>query len=159
MALILTGLFAVVGALQTASRLTWCFARDDAVVLSPYLARVHPRWGVPVWALLANSACVFVLGCIYLASSTAFNALVSTGLILQQASFAFPAALMLYRRGTGTLGQVMPASKVSFRLPMGVGPLANVLTIVLALVALVFYDFPVDLPVTAANMSELPLNG
>lgn len=147
-------LFAISGAIQTASRLTWSFARDDAVVLAPFLSRIHPRWGVPVWSLIANSACVFVLGCVYLGSSTAFNALVSTGIILQQISFAFPAALMLYRRAKGTLDEVMPQSKVGFKLRFGVGPIANVLTVVMALLALVFYDLPVVLPVTVGNMSK-----
>lgn len=146
-------LFAISGAIQTASRLTWSFARDDAVVLAPFLSRIHPRLGVPVWSLVANSACVFVLGCVYLGSSTAFNALVSTGIILQQLSFAFPAALMLYRRAKGTLEEVMPSAKTGFKLRYGVGPVANVLTMVMALLALVFYDLPVILPVTVGNMN------
>lgn len=146
-------LFAISGAIQTASRLTWSFGRDDAVVFAPFLSRIHPRWGVPVWSLIVNSACVFVLGCVYLGSSTAFNALVSTGIILQQLSFAFPAALMLYRRAKGTLEEVMPQAKIGFKLRFGVGPVANVLTIVMALLALVFYDLPVVLPVTVGNMN------
>lgn len=149
-------LFAISGAIQTASRLTWSFARDDAVVLAPYLSRIHPRLGVPVWSLIANSVCVFVLGCVYLGSSTAFNALVSTGIILQQLSFAFPAALMLYRRAKGTLEEVMPSSKTGFKLRFGIGPVVNVLTIIMALLALVFYDLPVVLPVTVGNMSKIP---
>lgn len=124
------------------------------MVLAPYLSRIHSRWGVPMWSLIANSACVFILGCVYLASSTAFNALVSTGIILQQLSFAFPAALMLYRRATGTLSEVLPPAKVEFKLRFGTGLVANVLTIVMALLALVFYDLPVVLPVTVGNMSK-----
>lgn len=149
-------LFAISGAIQTASRLTWSFARDDAVVLAPFLSRIHPRLGVPVWSLIANSACVFVLGCVYLGSSTAFNALVSTGIILQQLSFAFPAALMLYRRAKGTLEEVMPSAKTGFKLRYGIGPVVNVLTIIMALLALIFYDLPVVLPVTVGNMSKIP---
>lgn len=147
-------LFAITGAQQTASRLTWSFARDEAMVLSPYLSRIHPRWGVPVNALLFNALCVSALGFIYLGSSDAFNSLVSTGLILQQLSFAFPAALMLYHRISGTIQDIMPLSKESFRLPFGSGAVANCLTIVLALISIVFYNFPAGLPVTAGNMSE-----
>lgn len=147
-------LFAITGAQQTASRLTWSFARDDALVFSRYLSRIHPDFQVPVWALLANCVCVFLLGCINLGSSTAFNALVSTGLILQQLSYAFPAALMLYHRSKGTLEHYLPVKKTSFRLRFGAGPVANGLTVVLAVLSLVFYDFPAVLPVTPANMSE-----
>ncbi|KAF3762767.1 hypothetical protein M406DRAFT_45394 [Cryphonectria parasitica EP155] len=146
-------LFAITGAQQTASRLTWCFARDEAIVLSPYLSCIHPRWDVPVWALLLNGACVAVLGFIYLGSSAAFNSLVSTGLILQQLSFAFPAALMLYRRAVGSLAEVMPVTKERLRLRFGTGPVVNCLTIVLALLSLVFYDFPTALPVAADTMN------
>lgn len=152
--ILIISLFAVTGAIQTASRLTWSFARDNAIVLSKYMSRIDSRWDVPVWALVANGGCVFLLGCVNLGSTTAFNALVSTGLILQQVSFAFPAALLLYHRVAGTFGEVMPRSKGAFRLPLGVGPLANVLTVVLALISLVFYDFPTVLPATGANMSK-----
>lgn len=147
-------LFAITGAQQTASRLIYSFARDDAIVLSKFLSRIHPKWDVPVWALLFNSFAVFLLGCINLGSSSAFNALVSTGMILSQLSYAFPAALMLYHRAVGTVEKVMPREQTKFKLPFGVGPIANILTIVLALLGLVFYDFPTGLPVTAANMSE-----
>lgn len=118
------------------------------------MSRIHPRWDVPVCALLVNCGCVFLLGCVNLGSTTAFNALVSTGLILQQVSFAFPAALLLYHRVSGSFDEVMPRSRASFRLPVGVGALANILTIVLALISLIFYDFPTVLPATAANMSQ-----
>lgn len=151
--------FAVAGAQQTASRLTWAFARDDALLLSAKLRQVSPRWDVPVAALWGNAACVFALGFVYLASSTAFNALVSTGLILAQLSFAIPAALVLYLRFAGgeAMEAKLPASR-GFKLPVAVGVVANVLTVVLGVVALVFYDFPVVLPVTAGNMSESPLS-
>lgn len=152
--LLVISLFAITGAQQTASRLTWCFARDDAVVFSKHMSQIHAKWDVPVCALLVNCGCVFLLGCINLGSTTAFNALVSTGLILQQVSFAFPAALLLYHRFAGTFNEVMPKTKESLYLPFGVGPVANTLTIVLALISLIFYDFPSVLPATATNMSE-----
>ncbi|WDK14626.1 hypothetical protein CGRA01v4_05907 [Colletotrichum graminicola] len=147
------GCFACTGALQTASRLTWSFARDDAIVFSSFLRKVHPTLGVPVNALLVNFFPVFALGCVFLGSSTAFNALVATGLILQQVSFAFPAALALYHRARGPAAfeKVLPRRK--FRLPGVAGLLANSLTIVHGLLALVFYVFPVVMPVSASNMN------
>ncbi|KAL3293877.1 amino acid transporter [Colletotrichum asianum] len=147
------GCFACTGALQTASRLTWSFARDDAIVFSSFLGKISPRFGVPVNALIVNSALIFILGCVFLGSSTAFNALVATGLILQQVSFSFPAALALYHRfkGAAAFERVLPSCK--FRLPQPVGVVANILTIALGLIALIFYDFPVVMPVTASNMN------
>ncbi|KZL87436.1 choline transport [Colletotrichum incanum] len=147
------GCFACTGALQTASRLTWSFARDDAIICSSFLQKLHPNLGVPVNALLVNFVLIFALGCVFLGSSTAFNALVATGLILQQVSFAFPAALALYHRSKGreAFERVLPRRR--FKIPSVVGFIANFLTIVLGIVALLFYDFPVVMPVSASNMN------
>ncbi|KAF4868981.1 Choline transport protein [Colletotrichum siamense] len=125
----------------------YSFRDIEPVLQSP------PRFGVPVNALIVNSALIFILGCVFLGSSTAFNALVATGLILQQVSFSFPAALALYHRfkGAAAFERVLPRCK--FRLPQLVGVVANVLTIALGLIALIFYDFPVVIPATASNMN------
>ena len=141
--------FALNGCQQTASRLTWAFARDDALILSKYFNRIHTNLQVPVYALLANSSVVFIIGCIYLASTTAFNALIGTGLILQQVSFIFPAALLLYRRRSSTY---LPANR---RFRLGVfGWVANIVTIAFGILTLVFYCFPSEMPVTGGNMSK-----
>jgi len=68
------GVFAIIGSQQTSSRLTYSFARDNTLVLSKFIGRIHPTLDVPVWALLANWLVVFVVGCIYLGSTTVFNA-------------------------------------------------------------------------------------
>lgn len=135
---------------QTASRLTWSFARDDALVLSKFIGRMHPTLNVPVWAIIANSGVVFVIGCVYLGSSTAFNAIVGTGLVLQQLTFSMPVALVLYRRRGP---QWLPKTR-GFRLPGVVGWIANSVTCLFGLLVLIFFDFPFVVPVTAGNMSK-----
>lgn len=142
------GFFALTGSIQTASRLTWSFARDDALVGSKWIGQIHPKLLVPVWALLANFAVVFVIGCVYLGSTTAFNAMIGTSLILMHLSFAFPIALLMFRRRSSA---VLP-SRRSFRLG-AFGWVTNVLTLVMALLVLIFYNFPFVLPVTAGNMN------
>jgi choline transport protein len=138
------------GSQQTASRLTWSFARDNALIGSHWLGQIHPRFGVPVWALLFNSAVIFIIGCVYLGSTTAFNAMIATGLILQQISYAIPAVLIMYRRRST---KFLPKNR-SFRLGH-FGWLANILTVVMAIIATVFYNFPTIMPVTPSNMSKL----
>jgi choline transport protein len=151
MILVGCGFFAMIGCQQTASRLTWSFARDNAIIGSCWLGQIHPRHGVPVWSLLANSAIVFIIGCIYLGSSTAFNAMISTGLILQQISYAMPTALLMYR---GRSNQFLPRTR-SFKLgPFGW--VANALTVIMAFIAVIFFNFPTVMPVTSSNMSKLP---
>ncbi|KPM37120.1 hypothetical protein AK830_g9451 [Neonectria ditissima] len=146
--LVVCGCFAIIGCHQTASRLTYAFARDNAIVLSPKLATMSDRYGVPIYALLANGVVVAVIGFVYLGSTSAFNAMVATGLILLQVSFAFPAALLLWRKRSV---RFLPKNR-----PFRLGPfgwVANFLTIVFAVVALIFYSLPTVLPVTSSNMN------
>lgn len=96
--LISCAIFAQNGCQQTASRLTWSFACDIGIIFSNQLSKIHPILKVLVNALISSATVVFLKGCIYLVSNTAFNALISTRLIPQHISFAFPAALLLYRR-------------------------------------------------------------
>ena len=170
--LILIGFFALNGAQQTASRLTWSFARDNALIFSDYIGRIDPQLGVPVWALVFNAFVVFVLGCVFLGSSTgacgrslrapppssiwltrprhvAFNAIVGTTLVLQQLSYAFPAALLMWQRRHP---QFLP-SKGRFNLG-AFGWVANAVTVGWAMLSLVIYSLPVSLPATSSNMSE-----
>jgi choline transport protein len=84
-----------------------------------------------------------------LASTTAFNALIGSGLILQQLTFAIPAALLIYRRRSN---EFLPAPR-SFKLGI-CGWLFNFVTVAFAPLILVFYDFPAVVPVSAGNMSE-----
>jgi len=142
--------FALIGAQETASRLTWSLARDEALLGSKWSGKMHDRLDVPVWAIVFNASVVFIIGCIYLGSSSAFNAFIGTGLILQHVSYAFPALLLLYR---GRASSWLPESR-KFRLPGPVGWAANMTTVCLAVVVLVFYNFPTVMPVTGSNMSE-----
>ncbi|KAH7008648.1 amino acid/polyamine transporter I [Ilyonectria destructans] len=146
--LTICGCFAIIGCHQTASRLTYSFARDNALFFSPKLSTVSETYGVPMFALLANGVVVAIIGCVYLGSTSAFNAMVSTGLILLQTSFAFPAALLLWRKRSV---RFLPKNR-----PFRLGPfgwVANCLTIVFAVVTLIFYCLPTVLPVTAGNMN------
>lgn len=137
---------AISGYQQTASRLTWSFARDNALLGSKFIKRIHPTLQVPVWALAANSVVVAIIGFVYLASSAAFGAIIGTGLILQQLSLAIPAGLLM------SAGRKLPASR-EFKLRGPFGWMANGMTVLFAIVALVFYSLPATLPVTGSNMS------
>lgn len=159
MALLFVGaIVALTAVQQTASRLTWSLGRDNAFVFSTrFLSVVHPRLQVPVYALLFNAVVVFIIGFIFLGSSTAFNAFIATGLILQQATYAIPAALLLAVRARGRDGEgvqeVLPRHR-PFKLPAVIGWTVNILTVVFAIVVVVFYNFPVAIPVTGSSMSK-----
>jgi len=68
-AMTVAAFIASIGSVQASSRLTWSFARDDAIVLSKYLKRTNDKLGVPVWALLFNALWLFVIGCVQFVST------------------------------------------------------------------------------------------
>jgi len=144
-------IFALIGAQQTASRLTWSLARDRAIIGSQWLSQVQLKFEVPVWSLIFNFVVMFIIGCIYLGSSSAFNAFIGTGLVLQHISYAIPAALIMYRKRSKIW---LPRDR-SFRLPSVAGWIVNAITIGFAILVSIFYNFPTALPVTGTNMSKL----
>lgn len=146
--LLLTGYFSLNACQQTASRLTWSFARDNALVFSKHLGQIHPTLGVPVWALVANSFVVFVLGCINLGSATAFSAIVGTTLILMHLTIAIPIALLMVR---GRDASCRPARG---HWDMGaLGWFFNLIAVAFALLVLVFYCFPTAVPTSSGTMN------
>jgi choline transport protein len=70
-------LFATTSIMTTSSRMTWAFARDNGIPFSPFFAKVHPTLDLPLNALILTTALVVIFGCIFLGSSSAFNAITS----------------------------------------------------------------------------------
>lgn len=136
---------------QTASHLLWAMARDNGIVFSGHLSEMHPTLSVPIWALLANGGAVLITGCIYLASSAAFNALVSCSIILQMVSFAMPCLLLMMKKRSS---DVLP-NRRPFKLPSAIGWIVNAIVVAFAVVEIVFFEFPSALPVSGSSMSKL----
>lgn len=57
------------GRIFSSSRITWSFARDDALMFSAHVGKIDSRQGVPIWALCFNAFCILAIGCIYLGST------------------------------------------------------------------------------------------
>jgi choline transport protein len=146
---LLTGYFSLNATQQTASRLTWSFARDRGLVCSGAIGTIHPALGVPVWALIANAFVVFIIGCIYLGSTAAFNATVATSIILMHMSFAIAAGLKMLRRRAP---QFLPQRNTRWTWNLGkLGWLIDSITVAWGLVTLIFYSFPTSNPTTASG--------
>lgn len=71
--IIATGLGCLVASHTWQSRLCWSFARDRGLPGHRWLSQVHPRLDVPVNAHFVSCVIVAIVGCLYLASLTAFN--------------------------------------------------------------------------------------
>lgn len=148
-ALLLIILFVIVAMQQTAGCLTWSLARDDALLFSKSLGIMHNRLGVPAWALVVNASLVFLAGCVYLISSTAFSALINSSIILQIVSFAMPCILLMMR---GRSDQVLPSDR-AFSVPSWLGWTANAIVVIAAIVETIFFDFPAAIPISVSSMN------
>ena len=147
--LVLTGYFSLNASQQTASRLTWSFARDRGLLFSGAVGSIHPALGVPVWALIANAFVVFIIGCIYLGSVTAFNAIVATSVILMHITFAIAAGLKMLRQRAS---HVLPGKRSGSSWNFGIsGWVLDSITVAWGFITLIFYCFPTTNPTTGSG--------
>lgn len=61
--------FATISVMTTSSRMIFAFARDGGLPAAKILARVHPRLGLPLNALILTSVVVVIFGVINIAST------------------------------------------------------------------------------------------
>ncbi|KAJ6780067.1 hypothetical protein PWT90_00996 [Aphanocladium album] len=67
-------LITAIGCYITAGRIFWTLSRDNATPFSRIFGRIHPKFHNPFNATLLCGGICTVMGCIYVGSTTAFNA-------------------------------------------------------------------------------------
>lgn len=100
--IILTGCGCLIASHTWQARLCWSFACDKGLPASDFLSKVHTGLRVPINAHILSCCIVSVLGCLYLASYTAFNSMVTACVVLLYLSYAIPVVCLLIR-GRSTL--------------------------------------------------------
>lgn len=136
----------LIGTFITGGRMWWSLARDDATPFSHFFSHVNPTRDCPMRATVAMSAMVTCLGCIYVGSTTAFQALISSFIVLSTLSYL---GAILPHLLTGRK-YIIPGP---FRMGKVLGFSVNVLSVIYILVTVVFFCFPFELPVSADNMN------
>ncbi|OQE31503.1 hypothetical protein PENSTE_c001G00629 [Penicillium steckii] len=136
----------LIGTFVTGGRMWWSLARDGATPFSNFFAQVHPTLNCPVRATMAMSGLVTCLGCIYVGSTTAFQALISSFIVLSTLSY-FGAILPHVLTGRRN---IVPGP---FYMGKNLGMAVNIASLVYILVTVVFFCFPQVMPVTAQNMN------
>lgn len=127
------------------ARLCWSFARDDGLPGSRYWAKVNTRTGAPVNAHIMSCAWCAVIGCIYMGSTTAYNAMVIGCIIFLLLSYMVPVVFLLIKgRNNIQHGPFWMGT---------IGLVANYVVIFWAIFTTIFYSFPAVMPVTAGNMN------
>lgn len=112
-------LFATIGIMSTSSRMTWAFARDGGLPFSKFFAKVAPKLDTPLNSLMLTTGLVIIFGCIFLGSTSAFNAIVSASVVALGISYAIPPAINICR------GRKMLPEDRAFKLPEWLGWTCN----------------------------------
>jgi choline transport protein len=136
----------LIGTFTTGGRMWWSLARDNATPFANYFAQVHPTLHSPVRATVGMSALVTCLGCIYIGSTTAFQALISSFIVLSSLSY-FGAIFPHVLSGRGNM---VPGP---FYMGQKLGMAVNIVSLVYILVTVIFFCFPLVLPATVQNMN------
>ncbi|KAF9738300.1 hypothetical protein PMIN06_012728 [Paraphaeosphaeria minitans] len=127
------------------SRLCWSFARDRGIPGHRWLGKVHQGLDVPVYAHFVSCVIVAIIGCLYLASLTAFNSMITACIVLLYISYAIPVVCLL-ARGRSTIKHG----------PFWLGPFgmfSNFVLLAWTLFTLIMYSFPYVQPVKAGTMN------
>ncbi|KAF4466110.1 amino acid permease [Fusarium albosuccineum] len=139
---------ATVAGITSTSRTLWAFARDNATPFSGFLSKVHPREAIPERAIWSIVVLQVLLGFIYLASSTAFNAILSMAVIDMYLSYLLPIVAMLMGRSKLQASDYGP-----FKLGRVLGIFVNLVSVCWITASVIFMAFPTVMPVTADNMN------
>ncbi|KAB8206117.1 amino acid/polyamine transporter I [Aspergillus parasiticus] len=139
-------LFAATSIMTTSSRMIYAFARDGGLPASPFFSRVHPKLNVPLNALYLTFAVITVFGLIFLGSSSAFNAIISSSVVMLDIAYGIPIAVNCIR------GRTMLPER-SFVLPNTLGWIANIISLAYISLTTVLFLFPPVLPATGSSMN------
>ncbi|KAI5810273.1 amino acid/polyamine transporter I [Peziza echinospora] len=136
-------------------RLAWAFSRDHGFPFSKYLSKITPEpHNIPFNAHVFSSFWIAALGTLYLASTTAFNSLVTGGILMQYVSYMIPIGLlMLQGRKLERKGWFWMGKKSEIKGGL-VGWLANSVVLAWGSFTCVVYSFPYVMPVKPGNMSK-----
>ncbi|MDI1485701.1 MAG: hypothetical protein OHK93_003890 [Ramalina farinacea] len=137
----------------------------NGIPFSPFFSVVSPSRDFPVRATILSVGFCCVYGLLYLASTTAFNSIV-TGAVLylltasfpktQNITYAIPQGIIATRGRSVALPSSSPSSPRSsdiLRLGPYIGYACNILSPLLVIVFGVCICFPPQLPVTVGNMN------
>ncbi|KAI9712157.1 MAG: hypothetical protein M1812_006995 [Candelaria pacifica] len=150
--LMMTGILIVTFAtdfaiLASTSRLTWAFARDNGLPFSNFFAHINPTFKIPIRAITLVTFVTILLSLINIASTTAFNAVLSLSTLALNISYLIPIVLFLMKR---LRHEPIPFGPFSLgRFGLGI----NLFAVVYVVFICIFLPFPPDQPVTKVNMN------
>ncbi|KAK7734304.1 polyamine transporter tpo5 [Cytospora paraplurivora] len=140
-------LFTTTSIMTTSSRMSYAFARDRGLPFSRVFAKIHPGLDVPLNALIWTAVWVIIFGCVFLGSSSAFNAITAASVVALGVTYAIPPAINVMR------GRKMLPETRAFKMPSWLGWFTNLVGIGWTILTTVLFVFPPEQPVTPSNMN------
>ncbi|RKL27153.1 hypothetical protein BFJ72_g13386 [Fusarium proliferatum] len=147
--IIMMALAGAVAGLTSTSRTVWAFARDGATPFSTFLSTINRNEHVPSRSIWTVTGFQILLGFIYLASSAAFNAILSMAIIGMYLSYLLPILAMLFKGRS----RLAVADYGPFKLGHTFGILVNIVSACWIILVIIFSAFPSAMPVSAENMN------
>ncbi|KAJ9486385.1 hypothetical protein VN97_g6953 [Penicillium thymicola] len=138
--------FAIISVMTTSSRMIFAFARDGGLPASRFFAKVHPTLKLPLNALILTVVVVIAFGCIFLGSSSAFNAIISASVVALDLSYGIPIAINCLQ-GRRSL----PERK--WKLPNTLGWFVDLVALSYIALTTVLFVFPPSSTVTGSSMN------
>ncbi|KAH8696441.1 amino acid/polyamine transporter I [Talaromyces proteolyticus] len=145
--LIVLVMSACFGFLASASRLTWALARDRGTPFSNIINNVSERTALPMNSILLCTALTALICVINIASTTAFNAIVSLTIVGLYSSYLIAISLVLKKRILGETVDFGPWTMGPF------GIFVNACSMFFLIISITFSFFPPMYPVTNTNMN------
>ncbi|GAA5938478.1 hypothetical protein JCM10213_003305 [Rhodosporidiobolus nylandii] len=142
--------FAAQGIMCAASRMVHAFARDHGLPFSKFFAHSNRSTGVPDRAVWFTAVWTIIFALIYFGSSSTFNAILSSSVVMLNLSYCVPIILLLVRGRSLLRPESFP--EPTWTLGPILGPFANVVALAFTALTTVFFVFPPELPVTGSNM-------
>ncbi|SMN22413.1 similar to Saccharomyces cerevisiae YNR056C BIO5 Putative transmembrane protein involved in the biotin biosynthesis pathway [Maudiozyma saulgeensis] len=165
----LCGIICGVASSTWQSRILWSVARDFRQIdrrlgknltskIFSLIVNVHPKLQTPLIALLLSHCLIVIIGCIFMGSTTAFNAIITASITLLLITYAIPSFILLIKRSTfySDILNDMSGVELDITIHKSIGWfqfLAHSLCILWALFCLCFFSLPYELPVTANSMN------
>jgi choline transport protein len=112
------------------------------------LLQIDPTFHGPLRALFLTASVCLLISLIQIASTTAFNAILSLQTLALTISYLLPTLFLAIKR---VRGQSLPRGP--FNLGKRFGLLLNLFGVVYAIYIIIFLPFPPILPVTGSNMN------
>ncbi|CAG8055373.1 unnamed protein product [Penicillium nalgiovense] len=138
--------FAIISVMTTSSRMIFAFARDGGLPASRFFAKVHPTLKLPLNALILSVVVVIAFGCIFLGSTSAFNAIISASVVALDLSYGIPIAINCLQ-GRRSL----PERK--WKLPSALGWFVDSVALSYIALTTVLFVFPPSSTVTGSSMN------